>query len=454
MEHNQDVAANLENLHTEGQPLPKVDESDQPTTEQTMETAAPPEEPSNCLKEACMEVEACEDVKVHCKDLGEAHQVEKETSKEVASTRESDGSSKQVVEIVKDEPVCGRWWDGKTWSSFDKSTSTETVAASSDEVKLKVVQYNVWFDAHRSVERNKHVFALIQENSPDVVCFQEVTPPFLQRMKEDGFIRKNYVFSDTQSAGYSAMLLIKHQHQPVFYEKKFENSRMSRSLIRAEIELKIDADRTMNCCVATSHFESGRSRDVRREQFKISFSGILSRFTNVILCGDFNMDPSWLTEQICIPADYIDAWLALHAHEPEESGHTMPPLPSKKSRRIDRVLVKSQELTVSRCDLIGTAPLKKATTEECAVAHPYRPCTPSDHYGLLAHFSLDTAMAAAQLEASRQRFEKLLPLATEQAQKEAAEEASRPPPRKFEVKGIEGPPVVRKPPAKSSCCVQ
>ena len=47
--------------------------------------------------------------------------------------------------------------------------------------RLAVVTYNVWFDSLRYTERCDALFEILEASAADVICLQEVLPPFLQR---------------------------------------------------------------------------------------------------------------------------------------------------------------------------------------------------------------------------------------------------------------------------------
>lgn len=52
--------------------------------------------------------------------------------------------------------------------------------------------------------------------------------------------------------------------------------------------------------VATSHFESLDSADIRKDQLEVAF-GVLDKYPTALLMGDFNFDSSWNNEEKCIP---------------------------------------------------------------------------------------------------------------------------------------------------------
>src|ERR1700722_19491104 len=58
--------------------------------------------------------------------------------------------------------------------------------------QLRVLTFNIWFEAIFKEQRTREVIRLIQELNPDVCCFQEDTPMFEDILRRDPHWRKSW----------------------------------------------------------------------------------------------------------------------------------------------------------------------------------------------------------------------------------------------------------------------
>ena len=107
---------------------------------------------------------------------------------------------------------------------------------------------------------------MIVESNADFVCLQEVIGPLFKAVTNDATIRNRYYISGNKMKGYGILLLSKMPAK--FYEHKFGNSSMGRSLLIAEAFYMKDGI-PQSFYVATSHLESldGNAK-TRNEQMK------------------------------------------------------------------------------------------------------------------------------------------------------------------------------------------
>ncbi|XP_022954436.1 uncharacterized protein LOC111456698 [Cucurbita moschata] len=285
--------------------------------------------------------------------------------------------------------------------------STNTIAEMGDSssrtnlTPIKILTYNVWFREDLEMRnRMRALGQLIQRHSPDVICFQEVTPDIYNIFQITNWwkVYRCSVKKDAHSRGYFCMLLSK---LPVksFSCQPFSNSIMGRELCVANLEVQ----NGLSLTVATSHLESpcpappkwnqmySKERVIQAKE-AIDF---LNENPNVVFGGDMNWDDK-SDGQFPFPDNWIDAWEELR---PGENGWTYDTKSNKMlsgnrtlQRRLDRFVCKLQDFKVSSIVMIGTDPIPELTyTKEKKVGKEMKmlelPVLPSDHYGLLLTIS-------------------------------------------------------------------
>ena len=135
-----------------------------------------------------------------------------------------------------------------------------------NEIDWKYVSFytqNIWFDASNSAERYSIIVQMIMESNADFIWLQEVIGPLFNAVTMDSGIQNTYYVSGNKIQGYGVLILSKLP--AYFYEYKFEESLMGRSLLVAETWIN---NRTF--LVGTSHLESMRSAPIRKIQMKIA----------------------------------------------------------------------------------------------------------------------------------------------------------------------------------------
>ncbi|KAL3627462.1 hypothetical protein CASFOL_028825 [Castilleja foliolosa] len=279
-----------------------------------------------------------------------------------------------------------------------KSLATSETNQSSESKTWKVLSYNIWFREDLEMrERVRAMGNLIELHSPDVICFQEVTPDFYELFARSRWWKGYRCSIPGESAfpgGYFCMQLCK---LPVksYSSKSFHNSVMGRQLCIAEIEMQPDTAIT----VATSHLESPCPSPPKWDQM---FSKervvqaneavkLLNKNQNAIFCGDMNWDDK-LDGPFPLPDGWVDAWAELR---PGEVGFTYDTKSNKMlsgnrslQKRLDRFVCKLKDFRVSKIEMIGTDAIPGLTyVKEKKVKGQVKelelPVLPSDHYGLL-----------------------------------------------------------------------
>lgn len=157
------------------------------------------------------------------------------------------------------------------------------------EPKVKVLTYNIWFEqvVH---ERLDAVLSIIEQADADFICLQEMTKNIYKYFVKSPYIatilREGGSISRNEIGSYGTMIISKF---PCHYFECDFRSRMGRKLILAEPCLPF------HLIVASSHFESLNSAEVRREQLKTTFDVLKAaqgaEFPgHSVLVGDFNFD--------------------------------------------------------------------------------------------------------------------------------------------------------------------
>lgn len=131
---------------------------------------------------------------------------------------------------------------------------------------LTVLTWNVWFDVWCRDQRACEVFARCRVTKPDVICFQEVTPDFLERLRRDALIAMYHVSDDSVQGlavqPYGVLLLCRRArwpHRPTFLRHELP-SRMSRELLTCDVRMGCEL-----WTLATVHLESLNNAALRED---------------------------------------------------------------------------------------------------------------------------------------------------------------------------------------------
>lgn len=296
--------------------------------------------------------------------------------------------------------------------------------------RLSIASWNVWFDPLGQQQRYSAILSACRALSPDIICFQEVTPPFVSMLDASG-IRDDYRLSDHELDRYSyGNMILAKKNIDVSFQFISLPSQMGRTMLLAEATWT-DGTRVG---LGNVHLESLSSRPVREQQLQMC-EQILRNYDFSILCGDFNFcsyrnyietDNEGLENDVlrCIMPDYNDMWPQVH---PTEQGYTFDTLENGMLRlhrhermRYDRICYRvaekgrSMNLTwaAHSIDLLGLSPVssdvsavapeRRATAEPSDFSTPPKvsrsvlvqpadarePVTlfPSDHFGLFGVF--------------------------------------------------------------------
>ncbi|KAL5978663.1 hypothetical protein ACLOJK_029780 [Asimina triloba] len=263
---------------------------------------------------------------------------------------------------------------------------------------LKILSYNVWFREDLELEkRMKALGDLIQQHSPDLICFQEVTPNIYKIFRKSDWWKVYHCSVSDETANMRPYFCMQLSKFPVkaFNCKPFSNSIMGRELCIADVG--VGAGKTL--VLATTHLESpcpspptwdqmfSKERVTQAKQA----INLLDGSPNVIFGGDMNWDDK-LDGAFPLLDGWIDAWSELR---PGEDGWTYDTRANRMlsgnrtlQRRLDRFICRLHDFKISGIEMIGLEAIPGLSyCKEKKVRKEVRklmlPVLPSDHYGLL-----------------------------------------------------------------------
>jgi endonuclease/exonuclease/phosphatase family metal-dependent hydrolase len=241
---------------------------------------------------------------------------------------------------------------------------------------LTFVTYNVLADPVRTADRIPPLFALLRNADADVIALQEAAGWFLKDLMKQDWVRENYQVKarkdDPVNPGGQFIL----SRVPILdVGWKTLPGTQRRTVLTATLDV---GGRRM--IVATTHMES-RLEDgpVRAKQLDAIFP-LLRNADDAIFLGDFNFGDGEEPDTSHLDKAFIDLWLTLKHGMPgftwniETSDMARKgSFPGEKSRRIDRILLRSALWQPKSIRIIGDQPVKPGD----------KTLFPSDHFGLV-----------------------------------------------------------------------
>ncbi|AYV78429.1 MAG: endonuclease/exonuclease/phosphatase family protein [Edafosvirus sp.] len=250
-------------------------------------------------------------------------------------------------------------------------------------MSLKVLSYNLWFDQKNSIERLESLLVTILTLSPDVLCFQEVTPNIFSILKSNLVEYKN-IFPKNIDSSYDCLIMSKYEILKST-QIPFENSIMGRKLLITVINYSNEkVSKSTQITIVTSHFESmfkEKINQVKIDQFALTIAQLnklYNKFKSVILCSDTNILENEESFFFNSDIDWNDAWVKDGMKEDKKytyDSNTNKNLYGRKiggyQSRIDRIIYRADNLILKSFSLIkGTEGLIQ----------------PSDHHGVFSEF--------------------------------------------------------------------
>ena len=245
--------------------------------------------------------------------------------------------------------------------------------------QLRVATYNVWFDPFENERRRRAIFEILEAEHVDVIALQEVTAPFLSALLSCPWVRAEYEISRIRfdaSLRYDVVML---SRLPVLdFTAHPLTSTMGRKLHALRLEAQCG-----ELTIAGVHLESMQNMTPARLVQIRECSAVLAASPTSVWMGDFNAAPE-SSEDEALLAQFRDLWPLLSS----EPGYTrdttrnamLAQVKDDRHQRIDRVLTRGNTLTPVAIRLLGT----EALPDSGELVFP------SDHFGLVADFSLDS----------------------------------------------------------------
>lgn len=252
---------------------------------------------------------------------------------------------------------------------------------------LRVVTWNIWFDALRQDERLQMLLCEAVREAPDAICLQEVVPRVAEAIRSCKPLCAVYAVSPYSISTYGVLMLVRKPLNPVFSQVPLPTG-MGRSLLVAACA---------DVVIATVHLESLDNAPTRRQQLERASAVLSATPLPAILCGDFNFDSSqnwgdWRKKKsggkhtglenavlAAVVPDFVDAWPALRPRDPGLTfdGSCNPHVRDADERmRYDRVLARGMRPTDA--SVLGTT---SPPVVEGGLL-------PSDHFGLRVDLQL------------------------------------------------------------------
>ncbi len=134
-----------------------------------------------------------------------------------------------------------------------QGTQLRTPTSSFYEIKtvssLKIITWNIWFEEFEQVIRYQEILSICSSHLPDIICFQEVTIPFLHILAKWEEL-KEYCCSDGEELNgltlghYGVLTLVKRKYFPTFSFHQFPVTNMGRRLLVSKLLLRQPMDKS------------------------------------------------------------------------------------------------------------------------------------------------------------------------------------------------------------------
>ena len=245
--------------------------------------------------------------------------------------------------------------------------------------ELRIVSYNVIVD-QLDARRTPALLELLCRCDADIIALQEVTPWFLEALRQQPWVRSYYsTLADATQRPPGGLVILSRLwiDRTVVHRMPSMEGRVA---VVASVKVPIALDRVSTLDVCNLHLESplqmGR---VRALQIWMAVR-MLKRSTDAVMLGDFNFGDEDRPDTAAIPPSYVDLWRTLRGDEPgltwDMQRNTLAKqraYPGEGSRRLDRILLRSTGWHGADIKMIGTGPIAED-----------KDVFPSDHFGLLS----------------------------------------------------------------------
>lgn len=181
--------------------------------------------------------------------------------------------------------------------------------------RCQFVTWNILSEDLHPTERFREILKTLQSFLPDIICLQEVTRYFLDRLFEEKWLKENNyyviimdsVFQINENQSYGQLMLMKNFRPRAFQICSTEHSKMDRKYIIARFGL--NANVTID--LINLHLDS--SQEQQAKIFEYLFNTMNTR--NYMIIGDLNFgDEDIIEENILQKSKYQihDLWKEIY----------------------------------------------------------------------------------------------------------------------------------------------
>ncbi len=284
--------------------------------------------------------------------------------------------------------------DSRDWSFV--TCDPKEIKKPGDTKSITLLSYNVWgAPQDRSSpffkfnERSTAILDMIKDKEPDIICLQEVSQDWANKILANDYIREHYYCTDKNAdrvQSYFGLSQITLSKYPIISATVYGLPGYEISTLLSTT-LKIGHQRIS---VNNVHLHSSKQFTAfRKAQLQAIFNILKEQPDSDIkmIAGDFNFGdgPEWVENTALDPA-FKDVWLVLF---PDESGYTQDTQintmrykvkGAHKQERFDRVLLDSGKALCQAYEMsiVGTRSIEG-----------HEDIWPSDHFGLLTRVKLE-----------------------------------------------------------------
>jgi endonuclease/exonuclease/phosphatase family metal-dependent hydrolase len=257
-------------------------------------------------------------------------------------------------------------------------STTQTAATTSAPVlprQITILTYNVLADPIAVRQRVPALMAILKDSDADIIALQEVAPWFVVELKREPWVKKYYLMEDNGRFVSCVGQTILSRFPIESFRAVDLPGRQKRQAAVARLRV---GGRSLE--VGCVHLESPLKDGLTRAKQLDLLWPLLRGADDGMLVGDFNFGDGEQPDSAHLDGAYVDFWKALR---PSEKGFTWDieasdmaaqgSFPGEKSRRMDRILVRSKVWKPAEIRIIGDRPLRERD----------KSLFPSDHFGLI-----------------------------------------------------------------------
>ncbi|KAG9038899.1 hypothetical protein FRB95_013577 [Tulasnella sp. JGI-2019a] len=214
------------------------------------------------------------------------------------------------------------------------SEAPSTTRNRNNPTSLKILTYNIWFDVLFKAERCDAVMRIVEEEEPDILCFQEVTPGFEAKLRWNSYFRKNWYMTGLDNmimhtgSHYGTSIMVNRKTLKRLgvwanaFWVDFPGTQTGRVLLGLEIAENNTGNPTFN--IGTIHLDYTPQQ--RAVEFGICVQSLAESIngapvTASLFCGDTNAT-SYPETGLPLAGGYEDAWMTTHPLTMEELGNS------------------------------------------------------------------------------------------------------------------------------------